>query len=269
MVTVPALTAEASPVPAPEPQQLPRRMQQPRRRRQRHPPCRRNPAPAARPAPAPPAPVADVPVVAPYATVIGWHGDARVAYLTFDDGPGPATGRVLDILAAGGVKATFCQLGLRVAEAPELTSRVVAEGHTLCNHSWDHRSPFDALTAAEIDSEIGRTQDAFSQASGGTARYFRAPEGAFGPTGGAVLQAAQRARTIPLGWGVDSLDWRKPGVDAIVANVLTAVSPGAVILLHDGGGTDREQTLAALPGIISGLQAAGYALAAMPPDPAG
>jgi peptidoglycan/xylan/chitin deacetylase (PgdA/CDA1 family) len=58
-------------------------------------------------------------------------------------------------------------------------------------------------------------------------------------------------------------------VDAIVANVMTAVSPGAVILLHDGGGTDREQTLAALPGIIAGLQAAGYTLAAMPADPAG
>ncbi len=272
MVTVPALTtAEASPAsidPAPLSTAAPADAQSP-------------PAPApappaqpvapAEPAPAPdlvpPAP-ADVPVVAPYATVIGWHGDARVAYLTFDDGPGPATGRVLDILSASGVKATFCQLGLRVAEAPDVTRRVAAEGHTLCNHSWDHHSPFDALAPADLDSEIGRTQDAFIQAGGVAARYFRAPEGAFGPTGGAVLQAAQRARTIPLGWGVDSLDWRKPGVDAIVANVMTAVSPGAVILLHDGGGTDREQTLAALPGIIAGLQAAGYTLAAMPPDPA-
>ena len=53
-----------------------------------------------------------------------------------------------------------------------------------------------------------------------TARYFRAPEGRFGDTGGTVLQAGQRARTIPLGWAVDSLDWRKPGAPAIVANVL-------------------------------------------------
>ena len=224
---------------------------------------------APEPVPAAPAAPAEVPVVAPYATVIGWHGDAKVAYLTFDDGPGPATGRVLDILAASGVKATFCQLGQRVVEAPEITRRVVTDGHTLCNHSWDHHSPFDALAAADLYSEIGRTQDAFTQAVGNGARYFRAPEGAFGATGGPVLQAAQRARTIPLGWGVDSMDWRKPGVDAIVANVLTAVSPGALILLHDGGGTDREQTLAALPGIIAGLQAAGYTLAAMPPEPAG
>ena len=68
---------------------------------------------------------------------------------------------------------------------------------------------------------------------------------------------------------MDSLDWKKPGAPAIVSTVLTSVSPGAIVLLHDGGGADREETLAALPGVISGLQAAGYTLAALPPDPAG
>ncbi len=264
MVTVPALTAaEVPPAPSAPAPETPAPETPSAAPAEPAAPIPPEPAPAP-PAPAPPAP-ADVPVVAPYATVIGWHGDAQVAYLTFDDGPGPATGAVLDILAATGTKATFCQVGQRVAEAPDVTRRVVAEGHTLCNHSWDHHSSFDALSPADIDGQIGRTQDAFVAAVGGGARYFRAPEGAFGATGGAVLQAAQRARTIPLGWGVDSLDWRKPGVDAIVANVLAAVSPGAVILLHDGGGADREQTLAALPRIIAGLQAAGYGLAAMPP----
>ena len=84
-----------------------------------------------------------------------------------------------------------------------------------------------------------------------------------------MLQAGQRARTIPLGWGVDSLDWRKPGTPGIVANVMSTVSPGAIILLHDGGGADREETIAALPAIIAALQAAGYTLAAMPADPGG
>jgi peptidoglycan-N-acetylglucosamine deacetylase len=74
---------------------------------------------------------------------------------------------------------------------------------------------------------------------------------------------------VPLGWAVDSADWRKPGAAAITANVLGAVTPGAVILMHDGGGTDRQQTVAALPGIISGLQAAGYFLAPLPTDPGG
>ena len=99
-----------------------------------------------------------MPVVAPYNTVLGWHGDAKVAYLTFDDGPGPDTGRVLDTLASAGVKATFCLIGMRVSEAPAVAQRVVADGHTLCNHSWDHHSPFDGLPPADLDTQIARTQ---------------------------------------------------------------------------------------------------------------
>ena len=236
-----------------------------------------NPVPADPPAPAPapadPAPAqepaAPTTVQPPYNTVLGWHGSDNVAYLSFDDGPSPATGRILDVLAGAGVKATFCEVGQKVGENPALVQRVVAEGHTLCNHSWDHHSPFDTLAPADIDAEIGQTQQAMASAAGTTARYFRAPEGRFGAPDGQVLLACQRARTIPLAWGVDSLDWKKPGAATIVSTVLNTVTPGAVILLHDGGGDDREQTIAALPGIISGLQAAGYALAALPVDPIG
>ena len=72
-------------------------------------------------------------------------------------------------------------------------------------------------------------------------------------------QAAQQARTLLLGWGVDSRDWTKPGAATIVSTVLGTVTPGAIILLHDAGGTDRQQTIAALPGVIDGLQAAELA----------
>jgi len=227
-----------------------------------------DPAPAA-PVQEPAAPPAPTTVQPPYNTVLGWHGSDKVAYLSFDDGPGPSTGRILDELARAGVKATFCEVGQKVAENPAVVQRVVAEGHTLCNHSWDHHSPFDALAPSDIDAEIGQTQQAMATAAGTTARYFRAPGGRFGAPDGQVLLACQRARTIPLAWGVDSLDWKKPGIAAIVSTVLSTVTPGAVILLHDGGGDDRAQTIAALPGIISGLQAAGYTLAALPADPIG
>jgi len=241
----PAATAIAAPSPTPEPA----------------------PTPTQEPAPAP-AP-ADVPLAPPYTAVLGWTGVGQIAYLTFDDGPGPYTGQILDILAAAGVKATFCQLGTKVTENPALAARVVAEGHTLCNHSWDHHSPFDALSRDDLDQQIGRTQNAIAAATGVTTRYFRAPEGRFGNPAGPVMQAAQRARTVPLGWAVDSADWRKPGAAAVTSNVLGSVTPGSVILMHDGGGSDRQQTVAALPGIISGLQAAGYFLAPLPTDPGG
>ena len=199
----------------------------------------------------------------PYSTVLGWHGDGKVAYLTFDDGPGPYTGRVLDILAAAGVKATFCEIGQQVTENPGLTQRVVAEGHTLCNHSWDHHSPFDTLPAPTLDQEIGRTQDAFLP---GHRRHRQVLPGTGGPVRRPPAARCCRPASGPgrCRWAGGLIRWtgRNPGAPAIVSTVLTTVSPGAIILLHDGGGADREQTLAALPGIISGLQAAGYTLAA-------
>jgi peptidoglycan/xylan/chitin deacetylase (PgdA/CDA1 family) len=176
---------------------------------------------------------------------------------------------MLDILAAKGVQATFCVVGRRVAENTEMTRRIVAAGHTVCNHSWDHPTGFDTLAPDVLAGQIGRTQDAVIQATGVTPRYLRAPEGRFGDPAGSVHQAAQQARTLLLGWGVDSKDWTKPGAAAIVSNVLGAVSPGAIILLHDAGGADRQQTLEALPGVIDGLRAAGYTLLPLPPDPAG
>lgn len=222
-------------------------------------------APEPGPAPAP----APIEVVPPYSTVLGWTGEGRIAYLTFDDGPGPETGQVLDILAAKGVKATFCVVGQRVAENTELVRRIVAEGHTVCNHSWDHPDGFDTLAPDVLAGQIGRTQDAVIAATGHTPRYLRAPGGRFGDPAGPVHQAGQQARTLLLGWGVDSRDWTRPGSAAIVSTVLGTVTPGAIILLHDAGGTDRRQTIEALPQVIDGLQAAGYTLAALPPDPAG
>jgi peptidoglycan/xylan/chitin deacetylase (PgdA/CDA1 family) len=253
-VTVPAATPEpTTPAPAATPAPTPEGA----------------PATEAAPPPAPEPPPTPVTVVPPYSTVLGWTGEGKVAYLTFDDGPGPATGQMLDILAAKGVKATFCVVGQRVSENPEMTRRIVAEGHTVCNHSWDHPTGFAALAPDVLAGQIGRTQDAVIQATGHTPRYLRAPEGSFGDPGGSVHQAGQQARTLLLGWAVDSKDWTKPGAATIVSTVLGGISPGAIILMHDAGGADRQQTLEALPGVIDGLQAAGYTLLPLPPDPAG
>ena len=220
--------------------------------------------PAAPPPPDPAGPAGLPPLTAPYDTVLGFHGTGKVAYLTFDDGPSRYTGQLLDILAAAGVKATFCQIGSRIAGFPDVERRLIADGHTLCNHSWTHPENIAALAPAQIDQQIGDTQQAFAQ-FGVTVRYFRAPAGDFGKTTTTLRQLCQRYQTRPLGWAVDPQDWKKPGVTKIVQTVLSTVSPGAVILLHDGGG-NRDQTMAALPGIISGLQGQGYTLAALPPD---
>ena len=144
------------------------------------PPTTSPPAPPAA-APAPPA-AADPPagsaglppLTAPYDTVLRTSGGDRVAYLTFDDGPSKYTGRVLDILAAAGVKATFCQIGSQLGDYPDTERRLIGDGHTLCNHSWTHPLNIAALPPTDIYQQIGRTQQALT-GLGATARYFRAP----------------------------------------------------------------------------------------------
>jgi peptidoglycan/xylan/chitin deacetylase (PgdA/CDA1 family) len=177
----------------------------------------------------------------------------KLVALTFDDGPGPYTHQILDVLAAKHVRATFCQIGMQVGDFPALERRIVAGGNALCNHSWDHNYN-RTTTAGTIPAEIDRTNAALLAACGTRPLLMRAPGGLWTPT----LYAALRAREmVPLGWAVDPDDWKEPGTATIVARVLAQVRPGAVILLHDGGG-DRNQTVAAVGTIIDALRARGY-----------
>lgn len=93
------------------------------------------------------------------------------------------------------------------------------------------------------------------QASGHqTVRFYRQPGGLWDR---AVVAAMYAAHLDPLRWTDDPQDWSRPGVVAISKRVLLQLQPGAVVLLHDGGG-DRSQTLAALAWLLPHLRAAGW-----------
>ncbi|MFB6892100.1 polysaccharide deacetylase family protein [Kitasatospora sp. NPDC056327] len=180
----------------------------------------------------------------------------RTVALTFDDGPGPATPLVLDLLARYGARATFCVVGDRVTADPAAVRRIVAEGHRLCDHSVDHPQPFAGLTPDEVYYQITAARDTIRQAAGPDApiSWFRAPGGQF--------NAVDRRMSAdlglrPLGWAVDPRDWSRPGTDKIVQSVQTRLQPGGVVLLHDGGG-DRGQTVEALKVLLPWLLAEGY-----------
>jgi peptidoglycan/xylan/chitin deacetylase (PgdA/CDA1 family) len=169
---------------------------------------------------------------------------ARPVALTFDDGPNPVwTPRILAALAAAHVHATFCLIGRQAQQYPNLVRAIVAGGHTLCNHTWDHDEGLATRPVADILKEMGKSQAAITQASGGVApKFFRAPGGSWSPQ---VMLLARRLHMTPLKWTVDPRDWARPGTAHIVGVVMATVRPGSIILLHDGGG-QREQTLAAL-----------------------
>jgi peptidoglycan/xylan/chitin deacetylase (PgdA/CDA1 family) len=176
--------------------------------------------------------------------------------LTFDDGPGQATGQVLDLLAQYHAKATFCEIGPQASANPALVKRILADGHRLCDHTVHHPQPMHTLSHDKQVYEIDAAKDMITQAGGpGTqVSWFRAPGGDFSADN---RQIAVQDGLRPLGWTVDTRDWSKPGVPAIIANVQKELHPGGIILMHDGGG-DRSQTVAALKLLLPWLVQQGY-----------
>ena len=191
--------------------------------------------------------------------VLGHLPTPGAVALTFDDGPNPTwTPQVLHQLALHRVHATFCIIGRQAAEYPELVKAIVAGGHTLCNHTWDHDEGLPHRSRAQIVSEMTRAQVAITQASGGIApRLFRAPGGNWS---GEVEAVARSLQLTPLKWTVDPRDWARPGVNAILGATLRQLRPGGVVLLHDGGGR-RDETQSALGRQLAILPAMRYSYA--------
>jgi len=183
-------------------------------------------------------------------------GARKYVALTFDDGPGPHTPAVLAELKKADVPATFFVVGANVKQNPEVLNQIVAAGHEVGVHTWNHKdmTTLDARTQkAEIESTAGEIL-----AVGGVAsRLFRAPYGSVNP---AVLKQAENAKLLSVLWDVDTVDWTGPGTEQIVMNTVSKVQPGSIILLHDGGG-DRTTTVAAVPKIIKELRAKGFEFA--------
>ncbi|MEQ8834874.1 MAG: polysaccharide deacetylase family protein [Miltoncostaeaceae bacterium] len=179
--------------------------------------------------------------------------------ITFDDGPGPSTAAVLDALAAAGAVATFFVLGREVAAHAATVRRIVAEGHQLASHGWDHgilifRGP------RHVADQLRRTERAVAAVAGEGAltRMFRAPHGFRGP---ATAAAARAAGYRMAAWTHGVFDSAEPGADVILARSVRALAPGTVLLLHDADGwapgTPRPQTVAALPAILAAASARG------------
>ncbi|EIV90652.1 polysaccharide deacetylase family protein [Frankia sp. QA3] len=178
---------------------------------------------------------------------------ADAVALTIDDGPHPVwTPRILDILRVNQVSATFSLVGVQAVANPGLVRRIVAEGHSLCNHTMTHPQPFGRRTPEQIRGEMTRAQSAIVDAGAGPPRLFRAPGGDWSS---AVLETAAGLGMTSLGWDVDPRDWARPGT-ASIRRSLGAARPGDILLCHDGGG-NRAQTVAALQRVLPRLRARG------------
>ncbi len=182
--------------------------------------------------------------------IVKGGGQARDVALTFDDGPSEFTPQIVSILRRAGVAATFFTVGGMYSTYGTDARAAFQDGYAVENHSLTH-SAMATLSLGDQATEIDRTASLMKEAGLPPSQLFRPPYGSFDAN---TKKVAGKRKMLIVLWDVDTLDWERPGADAIVSNALSRVRPGSIILLHDGGG-ERSQTVAALPRIIAGLRA--------------
>ena len=193
------------------------------------------PKPAPKPAPAAP-PAA--------------NSGGKVIALTFDDGPGPYTAQLLDILDQHGAKATFFLIGSKVSAQADVLRRMHSRGHQLGNHSWSHPE-LPKLSVDQIAGEIDRTNDAIKQATGIKPTVVRPP---YGAVNGVVLEQLRLRGMSSILWSVDTRDWADRNSDIVCSRAVAGAYPGAIILVHD----IHQTSVGAVPCILNALKQQGY-----------
>lgn len=182
---------------------------------------------------------------------------SRVVALTFDDGPhAPYTGQILGLLRRYHDLATFFVVGREVAKYPTLLRQEVRDGMEIGLHGMTHLN-LSAVGARRIVRDALAEQKYLATVAPALQRpptLYRTPYGLRTPRLDRELQAAHLTLVL---WDVDTRDWARPGVSAIVRQVERLVKPGSIVLFHDGGG-NRSETVAALAILLPWLKRQGY-----------
>lgn len=183
--------------------------------------------------------------------------------LTFDDGPDTHyTQRILDILKKNNIKATFFIVGTRAEAHPELVRQIAMEGHAIGNHSWDHPL-LTKLTPAQVKYEVDESEKVLHSILGYYPSMFRPPYGAATPDD--TREITSMGYSI-IDWSVDTRDWAGTPTPQIMNYVKKELHPGGIILEHCATGKtgNLDNTVRALPKIISSLKAQGYKFVTVP-----
>lgn len=203
-------------------------------------------------------------LMSPHAQVLGrvpYRGPAGepVVALTFDDGPNePFTSRLLDVLAAAGVRATFFQVGRCAERFPQTTVATAAAGHVVGNHSLTHRF-HSYLVPGRMRTEIRQTQTILTGLLGRTPALYRSPWLWRQP---ALLRALRGEGLRPVtGDFCHAFEVFQPSAQRIARRAVAKVRPGSILIFHDGfdaRGGERGRTVEAVRLTIEGLRERGY-----------
>jgi peptidoglycan/xylan/chitin deacetylase (PgdA/CDA1 family) len=185
--------------------------------------------------------------------------DKPLVYFTFDDGPSGYTQQMIDVLTKYGATGTFFVLGKAAKANPDLIRAEAEAGHYVANHTYSHPS-LEGVSQEQFLDEVETTRQIILDAAldlftlDKDVRYLRPP---YGATDANTRQYAADAGYAVVLWDIDPQDWRRPGAKVIADHIVRSVYPGAIVLMHDGGG-DRSQSVAALDTALQQLSAQGY-----------
>lgn len=185
--------------------------------------------------------------------------DAKLLALTFDDGPGKTTARLLDVLKEKDVRATFFGLGAQAEQNAAILKREVAEGHAVGSHSYSHTN-LTKLTPEEIAADLDKSLETISRITGRQTTLLRVPGGNYNED----VKAYAREKDLRIiQWSVDSRDWEFRDRDSIMQHTFEgrySVGDGGIVLFHDIHAT----TVDCIGEVIDRLKAEGYTLVTVP-----
>ena len=175
-----------------------------------------------------------------------------VVALTFDDGPGPYTEQILDVLRANGARATFFVVGNRVAAYPQVVKDIVAQGSEIGNHSWSHPS-LAQLNEQQIREQLQWATDEINKYAGVKPTLLRPPYGELNDT---ALKIIKEKNMPVITWSLDTLDWKTRDAQKTYQAIMNSVRDGCIILCHD----IHKETAQAMTTVIPDLLKKGYQL---------
>ena len=196
--------------------------------------------------------VVDSPIINSDISIREIDPDKPMIALTFDDGPSAHTDRLLDIFAKYGGKGTFFVIGNLIDGRKNTVKRIVAEGHEIGNHSWNHRQ-LTNLSEEEITDQIMMTRAKIYDTVGIDSLIMRPP---YGACNDAVKAVGAKVGVSFVNWSVDTLDWKSKNAVAVHNEVMKYACDGAIILCHDL----HKTTVDAMETVIPALIEKGYQL---------
>ena len=174
---------------------------------------------------------------------------ANCVAITYDDGPGAETNRLLDKLKAKNAHASFMVLAPNAEQHPELLKRMKAEGHTIGNHTKTHRQ-LNTLSYDQVSQEIDAGNAAIKKATGQSTRWVRPP---YGATNATVDQVTRDKGVSQALWDVDTVDWKDRNSEHVCSSAVQGARAGSIVLMHD----IHPTTVDAADCVIDGLRAKG------------